>query len=858
MLISVIKRDHRKRPFDTKHIYDAIEAAFKDCKESYTNEQLDGLVGLVVDELSVGGKKSANVETIQDTIENVLMNNGMNAVAKAFIEYRQNRARIRENQSGIYAIIRRLKHDKLSSCNILRDNANESGVTPAGMYGKIASEMNKMYNCLNTISKKYVDEHADGQIHIHDQNFYDLSFNCLFAPVGKLLREGFDSGTGFLRKANSIQSAAALTAVILQLQSNQQYGGIACDNIDFDLAPFVDISFRKNLAREMNGLAVCTKNPEYAEYLALPTEKKIDDTIARIAKMLQSRGVTMDSPRAVLYSQFPIEQVDRAIEFTDSNTHQAMEALVHNLNSLQSRSGNQVPFSSLNFGIDTSNCGRMLSKNLMRAQYEGMGDGLTAIFPILIFKLMKGFSKLTTDPNYDLYLQAVECLARRFYPNFVKVDSKFNLPYVKYDTVEIDFKDGQLISHRGCDDSIAVTADTDIETAKDEYPIYSVNLGVGNNWDVFSCKGFHAKLRRIVPNTTVATMGCRTRVIGNVNGVQQTTGRGNFAFHTINLPRLAIEAHIESTNVETRKNLFFSKLDAMLEDAKGSLLERFKLICEKTYENFPFTMQQGVYLTSDDKPHKLSDKIAEVMKQSTLSIGYIGIAEVVRVITGKIFGIDHDTDEFAISIVKHIREFCDKTQDETHLNWSCFATPAEAVAGRFASIDKNKFSKEVVDEAGNIMLVAKNKKLADVDLHRLFGKGYYTNSHMMDFSLETSLDNKIKTEAPFHALTNAGHIFYFKMNGDLTKNVEAVKATIDAMYEGDLGYFTVTMDSDDCLECGFHGIINNECPKCHCNDENKFVRVRRITGYLTGSPKKTILKSWNDGKLSELPDRHNI
>ena len=220
MLISVIKRDYRKRPFDTKHIYDAIEAAFKDCKESYTNEQLDGLVGSVVDELSVGGKKSANVETIQDTIENVLMNNGLNAVAKAFIEYRQNRARIRENQSGIYAIIRRLKHDKLSSCNILRDNANESGVTPAGMYGKIASEMNKMYNCLNTISEKYVNEHANGQIHIHDQNFYDLSFNCLFAPVGKLLREGFDSGTGFLRKANSIQSAAALTAVILQLQSN--------------------------------------------------------------------------------------------------------------------------------------------------------------------------------------------------------------------------------------------------------------------------------------------------------------------------------------------------------------------------------------------------------------------------------------------------------------------------------------------------------------------------------------------------------------------------------------------------------------------------------------------------------------
>jgi ribonucleoside-triphosphate reductase len=269
-------------------------------------------------------------------------------------------------------------------------------------------------------------------------------------------------------------------------------------------------------------------------------------------------------------------------------------------------------------------------------------------------------------------------------------------------------------------------------------------------------------------------------------------------------------------------------------------------------------MQQGVYYTSDDKEHDIHDKIAEVLKQSTLSIGYIGIAETVKVITGKTFGIDHDVDEFAISIVKHIREFTDECQKETHYNWSTFATPAEAVAGRFATIDKNKFSKEVKDENGNIMLVAKNKKLADVDLHRLFGKGYYTNSHMMDFSLDTSLENKIKTEAPFHALTNAGHIFYYKLNGDLTKNTAAVKACIDAMYEGDLGYFTCTMDSDDCLKCGFHGIIDNVCPKCGCSDEKYFVRVRRITGYLTGSPRKTIRWSWNDGKLKELDDRHNI
>ena len=857
MLTQVIKRDHRKKPFDTKHIYDAIEAAFKDCTTQYTNDILDGLVGEVVDDLSAGGKQAAKVEDIQDTIENVLMDNGFNCVAKAFIKYRQNRAIIRENESGVYALIRKLKHAKLASSNILRDNANESGATPAGMFGKIASETNKMYNSLNSMTRKYADEHADGAMHIHDLNFYDLSFNCLFAPVGKLLMNGFDSGTGFLRRAKSIQSAAALTAVILQLQSNQQYGGIAADNIDFDLAPFVDESFRKNLARELNRYAMYSHDPDYAMFLKQQAETE-EFMIKRVSKKLAEIGITMDAPLADLYNVYRPECVATAIECTDNDTHQAMEALVHNLNSLQSRSGNQVPFSSLNFGLDTSNCGRMVSKNLVRAQYEGMGDGLTAIFPILIFKLMKGYTKYVGDPNFDLYLQSIDCLARRFYPNFVRVDSSFNKPYIKYETKEVVLSGGRMISHRGKDDYIMVTDETDIDTPKGEFPVYSVNLGIGENWDIVKCKGYHATLRRVIPNTTIATMGCRTRVIGNINGAQQTTGRGNFAFHTINLPRLAIEAHLDSTNVEHRKEIFFKKLDEMLEDAKGSLIERFKLICDKTYENYPFTMQQGVYYTSDDKEHDIHDKIADVLKQSTLSIGYIGIAETVNVITGKTFGIDHDVDEFAISIVKHIRDFTDACQKETHYNWSTFATPAEAVAGRFATIDKNKFSKEVKDENGNLMLVAKNKKLADVNLQRLFGKGYYTNSHMMDFSLDTSLENKIKTEAPFHALTNAGHIFYYKLNGDLTKNTAAVKACIDAMYEGDLGYFTCTMDSDDCLKCGFHGIIDNVCPKCGCSDERYFVRVRRITGYLTGSPRKTIRWSWNDGKLKELDDRHNI
>lgn len=824
MIKNIIKRDNRRRKFNIAKVYTAIENAFKSIDEKYTEEGIDQLVDEVVEIISANDAKSARVEDIQNVIEKTLMSKGFGSVAKAFILYRDERNRARETKSDIVKTIKEITESDIKSSNILRDNANESGATPAGTYGKIASETNKMYNLLNNINRKYAQEHKDGHLHIHDLNQYNLTFNCLFAPVGKLLKHGFDSGTGFLRSPKSIQTAAALTAVILQLQSNQQYGGIADDNLDFDLAPYVDISFRKNLKEELT---------RYLEYNVEHEDIDLEEV----------ENVSMNWPIEVLYVKFPKICVNNAIQKTDDDTHQAMEGLIGNLNSLQSRSGNQVPFSSLNFGLNTSNCGRMISKNLIKSQYEGLGDGLTAIFPILIFKLMKGYTKNPEDPNYDLYLESIKCLARRFYPNFVRVDSSFNAPYIRYEKQDLVIDDDIKkigVKVRGKDELKLL----DLVDQKFETPIYQYDIGVGDYWEVNEIVGHTVKLSKLIENSTVSTMGCRTRVLGNINGAEQTTGRGNFAFHTINLPRLAIETHIEAKDEEGRKQLFFKKLDDMLEDAKGSLLDRFSLICNKTYENFPFTMQQGLYLTSDDEPHAITDKIGEVLKQASLSIGYVGLAETMLLLTGKTYGIDHEIDDYAFSIVKHIREFVDKTQKETHLNWSCFATPAEAVAGRFANIDRNLYQNE--------------KKLVDVDLQRVFGKGYYTNSHMLDYSLETSLENKIKMEAPYHKITNAGHIFYYKLNGDLSKNLEAVKATIDAMYDGDLGYFTCTFDSDTCTKCHFHGIINNECPCCGNKNEDEIIRVRRITGYLTGSPKKTIFKSWNDGKLAELRDRHNI
>ena len=828
MVTYITKRDGRRRKFSITKISSAIEAAFKESEETYTEQDIDRLVELVVDAISKGEQKTVKVEEIQNVIEATLMGQGFCQTAKKFILYREERNRVRDTKSDIVKTIKEITESNLKSSNILRDNANESGATPAGAYGKIASETNKMYNLLNNIDRKYAAEHKDGAIHIHDLNQYNLTFNCLFAPVGKLLKTGFDSGTGFLRSPKSIQTAAALTAVILQLQSNQQFGGIADDNIDFDLAPFVDLSFKKNLKTELE---------RYVEYTGERVVKP-ETTIE-----LELNKVSMNQPVQELYARFPRPCVVKAIQKTDDDTHQAMEGLIGNLNSLQSRSGNPVPFSSLNFGLDTSNCGRMVSRNLIRSQMEGLGDGLTAIFPILIFKLMKGYTFCPEDPNYDLYKASVKCLARRFYPNFVRVDSSFNAPYIKYQTAEVDLNGLTAIElkRRGLDkvDVVDLTIPYQFIT-----PCYEYQYDIGEYWEVTEIADGKMKLRKLIENTTVSTMGCRTRVLGNINGVEQTTGRGNLAFHTINLPRLAIEAHIATNDPAERRTLFFKKLGDILNDVKGSLLDRFALISNKTYENYPFTMQQGLYLTSDDKPHEVSDKVGDVLRQGSLSIGYVGIAEVITLLTGKTWGVDHDVDELGLSIVKTIRAFCDAAQKETHLNWSCFATPAEAVAGRFANIDKNKFEKE--------------KKLDDVDLYRIFGKGYYTNSHMMDYSVTTTLPNKIATEAPFHKITNAGHIFYYKMNGDLTKNPDAVKKVIDTMYEGDLGYFTITMDSDDCLECGYHGIINDVCPKCGNKNEDKIVRVRRITGYLTGSPRKSITKSWNDGKLAELRDRQNI
>lgn len=851
MLTHVIKRDRkRRRKFDPKHIYDAIEAAFKDCKAPYTDDALDSLVSEVVDKISTNGAKSVYVEVIQDTIENVLMDNGYNATAKAYITYRKERDRERELKSEINTTVREIIESDLKTSSLLRDNGNVNGALVASSMAKAGGETMKMYNLLN-MRPELARAHKQGDIHIHDLDYYSLTVNCFFIPLAKLLADGFDTGNGWVRPANSIETACAIGAIVLQTSQNAFFGGQAFANFDFELAPYVDRSFQKNLKRVIRNAIVTVSAlgaGNKADYDALmKIREKYDLRIIKdvdttdLKKFVESWSGELDDydcgrePLPPLpYDEFdreyvlplgdgtswkvPKQLVDEADTETVRNTFQGLESFVHNVNSLFSRSGNQLPFSSVNFGLDTSRSGRLVSFALLHATEEGIGNGATAIFPISICKEMAGYTINEGDPNYDIWEKSCEVLAKRFYPNFVNVDAPYNKVYVKYETQTVDYDEKNVVDNRG-------------------QKLYRVSRGVF--WELVSVDGDKAKLRKLRPETTIATMGCRTRSIGNVNGESVTTGKGNLWFTTINLPAIAVRASMTDAPIDA----FWNELDEKLAMCRQCMEDRFKQIKNRTYANLYFPMKNGLYMGSD-KNAPVNTTIEKAIKNGSSAIGYIGIYEVCLTLLGKVFGVDEEATKFGYSIVKHIRDYTDAVQKETHMNWTTFATPAENVCGRFAQIDAKRFGP--------------NKKL-HVPAEELWGKGYYTNSHMMPFDVKTTLDHKLEVEAPFHALTNGGHIFYYKIDGDPRQNIEAVKKAIRAMYDAGIGYGTLSMDQDTCRECGYVGIIGNECPHCHTKDNgHNILRIRRITGYLVGRSSQSIEESWGDGKLCELKRRVNI
>lgn len=594
--------------------------------------------------------------------------------------------------------------------------------------------------------------------------FYTLTTTCCQIDLKKLFKGGFSTGHGFLREPQHIQSYAALACIAIQSNQNDQHGGQSIPNFDYGLADGVAKTYR-NLY-----------NDNFAKALDLIGGAKESDTLEKLTSLQKGSGLMPSLGGNEEYNEREAEEfsslgkdvyekvhafaLEKAEEETDKATYKAMVALVHNLNTMHSRAGAQTPFSSINYGMDTSPEGRMVIKNVLLATEAGLGFGETAIFPIHIFRVKEGINYNPGDPNYDLFQLAMRVSAKRLFPNFSFVDAPFNAMY---------YKPGH-------------------------------------------------------PETEVAYMGCRTRVLGNVYAPEDSVvyGRGNLSFTSINLPRIAINAN---KNIER----FFEDLDRKIDLVAKQLLDRFAIQCSKKVKNFPFLMGQGVWIHSENL--KPNDSIAEVLRHGTLSIGFIGLAETLVALIGKHHGESEEARNLGLEIVSFMRGRCDELSEKYKLNFTLLATPAEGLSGRFIRMDKEKFG----------------------EIPGVTDREYYTNSFHVPVYFNISAYDKIKIEAPYHALTNAGHITYVELDGDTANNLEAFESIIRCMKESGIGYGSINHPVDRDPVCGYNGIIGDECPKCHRHEgdgEQNFERIRRITGYLVGT-----LDRFNDAKRAEERDR---
>ncbi len=630
---------------------------------------------------------------------------------------------------------------------------------------KYGSEGAKDYYKKYILPPEQSKAHETGDIHIHDFDFYTLTTTCCQIDLLKLFKGGFSTGHGFLREPNDIQSYAALACIAIQSNQNDQHGGQSIPNFDYSLAPGVAKTYKKrywsNVEKALELLNGSKAGYEdiKAEYKKLD-EKGVRPTLAGSEEFDKAeREMFKDVPDKV-WAQVKEFATKHAYEETEKATYQAMEALIHNLNTMHSRAGAQTPFSSINYGTDTSPEGRMVIKNVLLAQEAGLGCGETPIFPIHIFKLKEGVSYNEEDPNYDMFKLACRVSAKRLFPNFSFLDAPFNKQY---------YKPGH-------------------------------------------------------PETEVAYMGCRTRVMSNVHDRDReiTYGRGNLSFTSINLPRIAIRSN---GNIDW----FFEELERKMDLVCTQLLDRFKIQSKKKVRNFPFLMGQGVWIDSD----KLSpdDEVGEVLKHGTLSVGFIGLAETLVALIGKHHGQCQEARNLGLEIVRFMREYTDNMSKKTGLNFGLIATPAEGLSGRFVRIDKKIF--------GVIPGVTDRE--------------YYTNSFHIPVYFPISAYEKIKIEAPYHDLTNAGHISYVELDGDTAANVEAFMSVVKCMKEQGVGYGSINHPVDRDPVCGYNGIIGDTCPKCgrhEGGEEVKFERIRRITGYLVGT-----LDRFNNAKRAEEHDR---
>ena len=766
MIISIKKRDGRVVPFDPSKIEHAIAHCFMGSGSQKSEETAQELAALVVSQLENDENIPSvpSVEQVQDVVERVLIEKGFVRSAKAYILYRAERSRVREMNTRLMKVFEDIASKDAVDSDIKRENANINGDTAMGSMLKFGSEGAKQFYEMYVLDPRFSAAHHDGDIHIHDLDFYTLTTTCCQIDLLELFHGGFSTGHGVLREPNDIYSYSALACIAIQANQNDQHGGQSIVNFDYGMAPGVKKTYRKrfrdNLDRALELLGGVEDSADKARaivdelggQISLAPDADVDRLVAeKVAAILPD--ASQEELKKII--SFVREHAEKE---TDKATYQAMEALIHNLNTMNSRAGAQVPFSSINYGMDTSPEGRMVMRNVMLATEAGLGNGETPIFPIQIFRVKEGVSFNPGDPNYDLYRLAIRTSAKRLFPNFSFVDAPFNKKY---------YKEGH-------------------------------------------------------PETEIAYMGCRTRVIGNVYDPTREIcpRRGNLSFTSINLPRIAIKAKGDV-------GWFFEELERLCNLVHDQLLERLEIISNKKVYNFPFLMGEGVWIDSE----KLgwTDSVREVLKHGTLSIGFIGLAEALVALRGKHHGEDPASQNLGLEIVGFIRKFCDDCSQREKLNYTCLATPAEGLSGRFVRIDKEKY--------GIIPGVTDRE--------------YYTNSFHVPVYYPISAFEKIAIEAPYHALTNAGHISYIEMDGDPTKNLDAFEKVVRYMHDQGIGYGSINHPVDRDPVCGYNGIIGDSCPKCgRHEDGHAFERIRRITGYLVGN-----LDRFNNAKRAEESER---
>ena len=769
MFSLIIKRDGRKVPYDIHKIEVAIQKAMEAGGRQECAVAAKTLAQKVEQRLlDHFSKDEPGVEDIQDIVETILMENGYPLIAKKYILYRAERTRARERNTNLMRAYDEITFADAADSDMKRDNANIDGNTAMGSMLKYGSEGAKDYYLKSILSPEQSRAHIEGDIHIHDLDFYTLTTTCCQIDLVKLFKGGFSTGHGFLREPNDIPSYSALACIAIQSNQNDQHGGQSIPNFDYALAIGIQKTYKRLYASNF------AKASEFLLPEASINEAEMRQIIAEIEA--EHPGVFPCLAGNIEYFELEEEKLKEkiphdtlillrnfAIPHAEAETKrasdQAMEALVHNLNTMHSRAGAQTPFSSINYGMDTSPEGRLIIRSVLKACYDGLGHGETAIFPIHIFRVKEGVNYNPGDPNYDLFRLACEVSAKRLFPNFSFIDAPFNLQY---------YKEGH-------------------------------------------------------PETEISYMGCRTRVMGNVYDKEKeiSFGRGNLSFTSINLPRIAIRSN---GNIDW----FFEELERKLEFVSQQLLDRFAIQCAKKKKNYPFLMGQGVWLDSDNL--KAEDTLENVLRHGTLSIGFIGLAETLVALIGKHHGESDEAQNLGLEIVSFMRHYLDSLSEKMQLNFTLLATPAEGLSGRFVRIDQKKY--------GIIPGVTDRE--------------YYTNSFHIPVYYHISAFDKIALEAPYHALTNAGHITYVELDGDTANNVDAFESVIRAMKEAGVGYGSINHPVDRDPVCGYTGIINDECPGCGRKDDGSIPieRIRRITGYLVGT-----LDRFNDAKRAEERDR---